>query len=189
MILGTKNKYLRMVSRALWYSCSARSYSRDRIWTCSNVQDMPVLSLPLLQQVNRIPMKWLKKLNQNRFISLYWLSFIGSHSYIDVMKYHLCDEWCFRLVEELPHFCSFDYELHFWECLINLAPVAQVLELTHLIKVSKIRFQTNVELCSIIQFEVKWYSYTNNALSKNEVLMEFNYISLWFRKFTPCQFI
>ena len=47
--------YLLMASSALWYSCSARSNSLERICTCSKVADIPVLSLPLMQQVRRRP--------------------------------------------------------------------------------------------------------------------------------------
>ena len=47
--------HLLMVSRALVYSLSSRSNSRDRMLTCSRVTAIPVLSLPLLQLVKRIP--------------------------------------------------------------------------------------------------------------------------------------
>ena len=53
--------YLRIASKAFWYSCSAKSYSRDKIWICSRVTAMPVRSLPLLQLVNLRPRK-LKKI-------------------------------------------------------------------------------------------------------------------------------
>ena len=49
--------YLRIASKAFWYSCSARSYSRDKIWICSRVTAIPVRSLPLLQLVNLRPEK------------------------------------------------------------------------------------------------------------------------------------
>jgi hypothetical protein len=54
-LLFNRHIYLLMASNALWYSCSARSNSLDRICTCSSVTDIPVRSLPLLQFVKRRP--------------------------------------------------------------------------------------------------------------------------------------
>ena len=50
-----RTHYLRIASNAFWYSCSAKSYSRDKIWICSKVTPIPVRSLPLLQLVNLRP--------------------------------------------------------------------------------------------------------------------------------------
>ena len=91
--------YLRIASKAFWYSCSARSYSRDKIWICSRVTAIPVRSLPLLQLVNLRPEKpktiqYLSKVHEFR------------------NNYHAYDDRFARLNAKYRHFCSFCNERH-----------------------------------------------------------------------------
>lgn len=62
-----------MQSRGRWISCSDRPYSATKTWHCSKVTDIPVLSLALLQLVNRSPTesvnKMLKKKKKKPFMS------------------------------------------------------------------------------------------------------------------------
>ena len=46
-------------------SCSANPYSSTKTWHCSSVTDIPVLSLALLQLVNRSPTELTKKSHKN----------------------------------------------------------------------------------------------------------------------------
>lgn len=56
---------LLMQSNAFWNSCSARWYSSDKIWHCSRVTAIAVLSLALLQLVKVIPKNHLKYMRFN----------------------------------------------------------------------------------------------------------------------------
>lgn len=54
-----------MQSSGRCISCSANPYSSTKIWHCSNVTDIPVLSLALLQLVNRSPTEWINNSHKN----------------------------------------------------------------------------------------------------------------------------
>lgn len=73
--------YLRMQSRALMYSCSARWYSDESILTCSRVIDIPVRSFALLQLVNLKPRILRHICEDNCKISTFLLTFSCTHAF------------------------------------------------------------------------------------------------------------
>lgn len=82
-----KENYLRIQSKALWNSCSAKSYSDTRMLACSKVTDIPVLSLALLQLVNLRP------------------EMFGNEN---VCSDHITINWCQKYVNKIEYLSVFD---------------------------------------------------------------------------------
>lgn len=87
LLFSCSRTYLRMQSRALIYSCSARWYSDESILTCSRVIDIPVRSFALLQLVNLRPRILRHICEDNCKISTFLFTFSCMHIFkLDIMS-------------------------------------------------------------------------------------------------------